>query len=442
MRRATGVVMHLVLLMLILTLSLAAAEKAIVLTITKALNMAREHNKTLRLASETVRQYKYKVQQALGFLPTISLEGSKNLDEKLMEIQLPPLFPGGPPQTAALDFTRKYEFTLQIVQPVFTGGKLYYAFKNARIDLDIAREKQDLARKEQVLNVKKVFYNILVLQEVLKAHQEARDLARTNLDTVTEKFKLGMVSKYDKLRAELALDNIKPDILQTGKLLELSRLNLKVLTGIPMDSPIELEGKLDYTHHVLEESRLIDMALSRASEMKQLNLQMKKAGNLLKIAMGQFMPDISLVAAYSYRSDAFRLAAGNWDNFYTINLAIRFPIFSGLKRSAGVGETRVLKRMLKLEKERLSDGLRIRIKELCLTLRQQYENISLGLKTMDAAREGVRIARLNYEEGLVTILELNSSISQLTHARVGYLQAIYNYNIAAAELEKITGGTL
>jgi outer membrane protein TolC len=431
-----------VMVVLILTFSLAAAEETIELTIDKALEMALEHNKNLRAAQQTVRQYKYKVKQTLDFLPTVTLDAGKNLDEKLMEIELPPLFPGAAPQKTSLDFTRTYEFTLQIVQPVFTGGKLYYTFKNARIDLDIAREQHNEARLELTLNVKKVFFNILVFQEVLKAHREALQLAQTNLDSINEKFKLGMVSKYDKLQAELTAGNIKPDILQTEKLLQLSRLNLKTITGIPLDTAIRLKGELSYTRHPLEESRFIELALVHASGLKQLNLQMKKARNLLKIAYGQFMPDISLVAAYTYRSDVFRLAAANWENFYTINLALRFPIFTGLKRTAQIGEIKVMKKILDLDTQRLNDALRIRVKELCMTLKQEYENILLGLKNMETAREGARIAGLTYDEGLITILELNTSISQVTAARVAYLRAVYNYNIAAAELEKIIGQPL
>ena len=73
------------------------------------------------------------------------------------------------------------------------------------------------------------------------------------------------------------------------------------------------------------------------------------------------------------------------------------------------------------------------------TISQEYETIQMGLKNMESAKEGVRIAELNYHEGMITILELNASYNDLTRAKVNYLQALYNYNIAIAELEKLTG---
>lgn len=412
------------------------------LTIDKAIELALENNKNYLASKEGVKRYKHKLRQQLGFLPSVTLQGTRNVDEKLMEIEIPPFVPGAPPQKTTLDFTRKYEFTLQIVQPLFTGGKIWHNFKNAQLDLEIAKEKHKDAGKEITLMVKKVFFNILVMQELLNAHREALELAETNLRSVDERFKLGMASKYDLLRAELAAAAIKPDLLRIEKHLNLSLFNLKYMTGIPERTAIKIKGELTYTPHQIKEVEFIRQALTNASEVVQMKMQLKKADNLLKIAYGQFLPDISLVASYSYRADAFKFIEKNWENYYTINLAFQFPIFTGLKRSAEVGEIKVMKKILGLNFQQLNDALRLQIKDLCMTIGQEYENIQAGLKNIETAKEGVRIARLNYDEGLISILELNSSITELTRAKVQFLQAVYNYNIAAAQLEKISGMTI
>jgi outer membrane protein len=416
-------------------------EEKIDLTIDKAIQLALENNKNYLISKEEIRQYKYKLKQNLGFLPNVTLQGTKNLDEKLMEIEIPPLVPGTPPQKTTLDFTKNYEFTLQIVQPLFTGGKTLLNFKNAQLDLKIAKEKNRNARKEVILNIKKVFFNGLVLKELLEALRETLELAETNLKNIDERFKLGMASKYDRLRAELAVTAVKPDILRVKKQLELSYYNLKYMTGIPENTIVNLKGELGYTPHQLKEMELIQQSLTSASEILQLKMQIKKSNNLLKMAYGQFLPNISLVAAYSYRSDIFRLKnfGQTWEDFYTINLAIHFPIFTGLKRSAQVGEVKVMKKILELNAQQLNEAVTLQTRNFCMTAQQEYENIQMGLKNVETAKEGVRIARLNYDEGLISILELNSSITELTRAKVQFLQAVYNYNIAIAEIEKISG---
>ena len=181
------------------------------------------------------------------------------------------------------------------------------------------------------------------------------------------------------------------------------------------------------------------MALLNRSEIKQVKMEMQKVRNLLRLSYAQFIPDFSLVASYSYRSDSFKFSGRNWDDYYTINLGISFPIFNGLKRTSQIGEMKVTRKILQLNYEKLNDNTRIQVEDLSLTITKEYENIQLGLKNIETAKEGVRIADLNYQEGLISILELNASYNELTKARVAYLQAMFNYNIALAELEKISG---
>ena len=409
------------------------------LTIDEAIDLALKNNKNYLISQAEVKQYKYRLRQNLGFLPNVTLEGFKNIDEKLMEFEMPPLFPGAEPTTTTIDFTKKYEFTFQLVQPVFAGGKILFSYKNARLDLDIAREKRKNTRNDVILQVKKVFFNILVMKELLKAHNEALQLADTNYKNINENYKLGMASKYDLLRAELAAASIKPNILNVQKLLNVSILNLKFMAGIPEENKIKVLGKLNYSRCLLKLAHLIDRSLVARSEIRQLEMQMKKASNFLKMAYGQFLPGISLIASYSYRSDFFSFGKENWDNYYTINLGISFPIFLGFKRSARVGEMKVMKKILDLNYKQLKEATKLQIHELYMTIQQEYENIQTGLKNIETANEGVRIAELTYHEGLISILELNASTNDLTKAKVNFLQAVYNYNIASAELEKISG---
>ncbi len=419
--------------------SLLFSEEVIELSIEKAINIAVKNNYNYLISKEEVKQYKQKLKQSMGFLPIAYLEGAKNISEKLMEIEMPPMFPGDVPKKVSLDFTKNYEFTFQIVQPLFTGGKIWHSYKNAKLDLNIAREKERNTKDEVILNVKKLFFNIIVMKELLKAQQEAMKLAENNYNNIDEKYKLGMVSKYDLLRAELNMTSIKPKILNVEKLLKLLTINLKTMLRIPDRTRIIISGKLEHNSYELELSEFIKKSLLNSSEILQLNMQLEKVANLLKISYAQYIPDFSIIARYSYRSDAFKFTSNNWDNYYTINLGISFPIFTGLKRSAQVGEMKVMKKILSMNLKQLNDGTRTRVQELYYTINEEYKNIQTGLKSIETAKEGVRIADLNYKEGLISILELNASFNQLTNAKVSYLQAAYNYKIALSELEKISG---
>ncbi len=419
-----------------------AAEPPMELTVDQAIQLALANNPAHQASQQEVRQYRYRLMQAFGFLPEATLTGAKILDQKLMTIEIPSFVPGGEPTKASLRFQLDYSFSFQITQPVFTGGKIFWNYKNAEIDLRLAKEREKESRADTVLNVRKAFYNIQILQELLKAHQEALSLAEGNYANVKSSFDLGMASQYDLLRAELAMRAAKPDVLRVDNLLQTSRLGLNLMLGLPDEQEVRLQGELGYKAVQPELAALLQGSLQNRSELKQLRMEKQKVDNLLKITWAQYVPNFSLIASYSYQSDLFKLRKDNWQDYYSISLGMSWPIFTGLKRSAQVGEMHVLRRIMDLNVRQLNDATRLEVESQYRTVHQEYENILMGEKNVESAREGARIAELSYKEGMITILELNSSYNELTRAKVNYLQALYNYNIAIAELEKLTGVVL
>ena len=60
-------------------------------------------------------------------------------------------------------------------------------------------------------------------------------------------------------------------------------------------------------------------------------------------------------------------------------------------------------------------------------------------KNVEQAQESLRIADLNYSEGLATSLDVSSVRALLTQAKTNYSQALFDYVISIAELDKAMG---
>ena len=146
--------MRIVVVILLFGAVLYAQQAPLELTVDQAVQLALQNSKAHQVSRLEVSSARYRLLGNLGFLPQVTLSGAKNLKEKLMTIVMPSFYPGGDEQTFSLDFTMNYEFTLQVVQPVFTGGKILLNARNAQLDLNIAREKERNSRDETALDVK------------------------------------------------------------------------------------------------------------------------------------------------------------------------------------------------------------------------------------------------------------------------------------------------
>lgn len=414
-----------------------AEKQELTLSLDQAIELALKHDFSYRISQKQVDVYKQRLKN-IGILPQITLDGYKNLDEKLQVIEIPS-FTGGDPQRVTLDFTRNYEFTLQILQPVFTGGKAYFGFQNSRIDLKRSRDQLENSREETILRVKKGFYNILVMREYLQAQREAMALAERNHQNVQQSYELGLVSKYDLLRAELAVSSLRPEVSRAQNLYEIAILNFKNILQLGEEVEPKINGELTLPAFSRSLEDLMNLGLQNRFELRQLAYEQEKVSNLLKMAYGMYLPQVAVVARYSYRSDLFNFRRGNWEDNYSINLSVSLPIFPGLSRNAQIGELRVTRKIMDLNRDMLLSGTRLEIENRYKTMLQEFEAVGQAQKNVELAREGLRIAELNHQEGLISLLDLNSSTADLTRARVALLQAYYNCNIQAAELENLVG---
>jgi outer membrane protein TolC len=85
--------------------------------------------------------------------------------------------------------------------------------------------------------VKKAFYQVMLLQELVKVSKQANEGAKANYDNVASLYKQGVTSEYDFLRADVQLANTQPMLIQTENSLQLSKNYLKSLLTLNIDQP-------------------------------------------------------------------------------------------------------------------------------------------------------------------------------------------------------------
>jgi outer membrane protein TolC len=130
----------------------------------------------------------------------------------------------------------------------------------------------------------------------------------------------------------------------------------------------------------------------------------------------------------------------NWESWYSINLVLSVPIFNGFVNAAKVGESKAVLKQLDYSRKGLAEMVKFEVEQAVINLGQAKESLLSQEKNVEGAREAVRIAELNFAEGIATTLDVSSAQVALTQAKTNYTQALYDYSLAQAELEKAVGG--
>jgi outer membrane protein len=416
------------------------AKPTLVLTLDEAIAMALRQNPFFLATQEKELQAKSQVRQAVSqFLPSLNAQGTNTLDEKLFVLEFPSLIPGEPPQRISIDFTKNYQTALAFSLPLFAGGRLVAGYKQANYNLGASRESVRLSEQETVFNVKRAFYGYLLAREFSEVANEALTLAEKFRANVKNLHDVGMASKFDLLRSEVQVANLKPQAIRARNGIEVAALGLKTILGIDLDTPVEIKGELTAPPLDAVSESVVEQALAQRPELRQLDYQRRMAGEMLKIARGSMLPTVGIGGIYNLWADALNLKKGTWQNYYSINLSVTLPIFNGFESRARIGQSKAMIRELEWTRKGLSDAIALEVRQAVLNHDQAQETLLSLEKNVEQAREAVRIAELNYAEGLATNLDVSTAQVALSQARTNYSQALYDCVISQAQLEKAVG---
>lgn len=418
----------------------AFSQERIILTLEESIRLALTQN-PFHLASEKrIEAARSQLREAAsGFLPFLNAQGLHTLDEKLFVLEFPSFIPGQPPERVSIDFTKDYQFALSFSLPLFTSGRLTSGFKQAKYNLLSTEEARRQSAHLTVFNTKRAFYGVLLTHEIVKVAEEAVEVAEKHFQNVKSLYEVGMASKFDLLRSEVQVANLKPQLIKARNSLKITELGLKTLLGLDLAQPIELRGELTFEPYEPDLEESLIQALQNRPELSQLRYQKRMAAEMVKLARASGLPSVALSGAYNFWADQFNFQKDNWQSYYTFNLVLTVPLFNGFSASARVAESKAVIKELDLTQKGLEETIRFEVRQAILNLKEAQESLLSQEKNVEQAQESLRIAELNFSEGLATTLDVSSAQAALSQAKTNYSQALFDYVVSLAELEKSMG---
>lgn len=431
------------------------------LTIDESIATALANNLSVKSAEEKVKVAEQKINEArASMMPSISGSGSYTYMGKLPQMQfdlsslLKGITTGGttpqgaPPASSSLSLGNKdtYSAGISAQQPLFTWGKILNAYSLTKISYEAEKQGLESIKQQVIFDTTKAFYGVLLTDQLVKVTQMAVDQVQAHTKTAQDLVDAGMATNFDLLRAKVQLANVKSQLIKMQNLLKLSKDLFKNTIGMNLDADVTLKGEFTYKPMEFEIDKLLDLAKNNRPEIKQLELQEKVGDKAVSLAKAGNKPNVALAYNYSYTSYADTLSKAfkrdNWNNTWSVTLALSVPIFDGLATRAKVKQAKGAVVQIKIGKEQLINGITLEVRSAYLSFGEAKDLLNVQQETVQQAEESLRIANLRYKNGLITNVELTDTELALTQAQTNYSNALNDYIIALAKLEKATASKL
>ncbi|WP_293672044.1 TolC family protein [uncultured Parabacteroides sp.] len=429
------------------------AQDTLVLDIGKALEIALSENPTVKVADKEIQKKKYAQKGSYASLfPQISFAADYNRTLKKQVMYMDGFDMGSteipgmedmPSMDEGIEVGRDNNWSLGFNASVpLVNAALWKSLSISAVDVEMAIEQARSSKIAMVNQVKKSYYGVLLASDSYRVFKESYDNAMENYLDIKQKFDQGTVAEYDLIRANVTVKNSEPNMLQAENALVLAKWQLKALLGMDLDINIECEGQLsDFKSNLFGDFLSTDTTLADNTDLRQMDIQAKQLDKTLTMQKFDYLPTLSLTGMYQWTAmnNDFKFKNYLWNPYSMIGVSLSIPIFSGGSKFYKIKQTRNTIEQLNLQREDTQRNLQLAIKQYVDNMNTCVKRFDASQKGVEQAERGYMIAQKRYDTGAGTLLEMNDSELALTQAKLNFNQAIYDYMVAKADLEKVLG---
>jgi len=417
------------------------------LTLDKAISLALDQNRDIKVAELEVEKSHKKVKESFGnLLPSFDASGQYTRNIKKPVIFLPPGTPFGPPgggpTVMEIGYDNSYNGTISASLPIFMK-QIYSGLKLSKQNLKLSKESYRESKINTISNVKKAYYGVLLTRELRDFMRMSLKDAEDNLENVRKMHKQGLVADYDLLKAEVQIENLKPNVMQAEDNYKLAIDGLKIAIGLNSDVEIKVLGQLKYNENAqiptLDEA--LTELLAHNTTLRKLYFQTELTKTSIELAKAEFYPSLVAFGNYQYQTQAddFKFSDYYWVKTAMVGLQLQIPLFHGLSRVAKVQQAELSHRQVMEQQSAVTEAIKTQLHSVLYKMAQAKKRIEVQKKSIEQAQLGYRIAQSRYKNGLGTQLEVNDAEVALTQARFNYAKAVYDFLVATVDYKQLVG---
>jgi len=338
------------------------------------------------------------------------------------------------PATSANGSYDNYSTGININQIIYDFGKTSTQVNIQNLNLNAVRTDLESISDRIIFNVKQKYFALLQSKRNKQVAEETVRQYQQHLEQAKGFFEVGVKPKFDVTKAEVDLGTARLNLIISENALKSAKASLDNAIGIPEAPEYIIEDNLQMEKYTITFDEAISNAYKNRPELKSIISRKEAAAGTVELARKGFYPVLTGNASYNWSGENFPL-----DNGWNAGITLSFPLFSGFLTKYQVEEAKANLNVQKANEESLRQSIFLEVQQAYLNFKEAEERIPVAELNVKQAQENFEIADGRYAAGVGNPIEVTDASVALTNAKTAYIQALYDYKIAIASLEKAMG---
>ena len=386
-------------------------------TLEEALTRTYQDNPTLRATRAELRGVDEGVAQARsGWRPSVEVNLGSGLSYRESDVS----------GSSTDDTLVPLNGSLDVVQPLYTGGRTENQIEAAEKDVEAQRAVLSVVEQQVLSDAVSAYMNVWSAESVVTLNQNNVRVLRRQLQATRDRFEVGETTRTDVAQAEARVSRAVSSLTQAEGELAAARATYEQVVGGPPEGveqapvPGDVPGSREET---------IQGALSGNPNIQSANFVRQAAEARLRASESEFNPEVNLVGSLSHNRNQTR--NGTDTNEAALLAQLVIPLYQQGFVSSQVRQNKQITNQRRIEIEetrRLVRQQAISAWEALTTRRSQVESLVSEVRANQIALDGVRQENL---VGARTVLDVLDAEQELLNAQVNLVAAQRDVVIAA-----------
>ena len=411
------------------------------LTLQQSIDLALSQSVIIQSAREGVKGAEAQKQEAFtGFLPKFSSSYSYQRYNEEPGVTIPVNILGFPSflPSATKD---NYSWVVEVKQPIFAGGGILANYRANRIGREIASMDEASVVQDIIQDVRVAYFNVLKAEKNLVVAKQSVEQLEAHRNMSQDFFDAGVIPKNDLLRSEVELANGRQNLVRAENGVEIAKARFNTVLRREINTPTEVEDILTLRDYAKSLDECRQLAMENRTEIKSYTQKIEQSRKLVDVAKSEYFPSVNVVGHYERYGDDPSVNGSplrNADNSYVMGVA-SWNFWEWGRTKNRVDASRSRENQATYSLENLKDQVSLDVKNSWLALQESRKQVAVTQKAIEQAEENYRITQERYREQVGTATDVVDAQTLLTRARSDYFNALSDYNISIARLERAMG---
>jgi len=372
------------------------------------------------------------------FWPSVSAQASGSRQQ--ISTRTATSFPGIPTEYSNTRATLNVSYELDLF------GRLRANAAAARAELEASEASREAVRVALAAQVAKSYFALRSLDEQVDLTRRTVALREEALELQRKRLRGGVISQFElrQLEAEAAVVRAQLPPLERDR--EREEVALEVLLGRTPKQLFETQVKVREAYDERPGPPVLPAGvpselLLRRPDLVEAERQLAAANARVAVARAEMFPSISLTAFYGSESAALaNLFAGGAAATWQVAAAVTQPIFQGGRLQARTDAAEARERAVLAQYLQTIRSAFGEVRAALIVQARAKESYDAESARAAALSESLRLARLRYDNGVASQLDVLDAERGLLAAQSARIEALRAHRAAVADLFRALGG--